>query len=234
MAQLRCTARKKRSEDQCGSFAMANGKCAVHGGKSLRGADQPMFSHGRYSKYLPTRLLGQYQAARNDPDLLAMRDEVALIDARLVDVLARIQTGESPAAWLLLGSVVTLLQEAVRSAEDADDVGEALERVGDLSGQIDALVRRALSEESAWEHARSLVNQRMKLVESERKRMVDLQQMMTSEQALLLAGALVDTVRRHVADRRVLAAISADVDRILSKSDQGRVLTGDVLSRTST
>lgn len=159
-----------------------------------------------------------------------MRDEVALIDTRLSEVLARIQTGESPNAWLLLGGLVQELAEQVRAFEDAEEPDDVVEQIAQTGERIGDVVRRALSEESAWEHARLLINQRMKLVESERKRLVDLQQVMTSEQVLVLAGALVASVRQHVADPRVLGAISADVDRLLSRSDQGRTLAGAALA----
>lgn len=224
----RCGA-KKRNGEPCGSWGRENGRCRMHGGNARRGLMTALPAGGRYSKHLPTRLLASYQEARDDPDLLAMRDDIALIDTRLSEVLARLQTGESPNAWLLLSGAIRELEQAARSAEEDEEPGEALEQVGTITAYIGELVRRALSEESAWENARSLVNQRMKLVESERKRMVDLQQMMTSEQAILLATALVATVKQHVTDRRILAAISSDVDRLLSRSDQGRALGGNVV-----
>lgn len=227
-----CGAKSKRTGNPCTRPPMANGRCYHHGGATPRGMAMHPTAGGRYSKHLPTRLVAEYQRAREDPELLAMRDEVALIDTRLSEVLGRIQTGESPNAWLQIGAAIRELQQHLRAFEDTEDPDEVVDQIRKVGDWIVDLVQRALSEESAWEHARSLINQRMKLVESERKRMVDLQQMMTSEQALLLAGALVATVKQHVTDTRVLAAISSDVDRLLSRSDQGRVLTGVVLGNT--
>jgi|tagenome__1003787_1003787.scaffolds.fasta_scaffold17828931_1 hypothetical protein len=40
-----------RSNTACQNYAMANGRCQLHGGKSLAGEASPRFKHGRYSKY---------------------------------------------------------------------------------------------------------------------------------------------------------------------------------------
>lgn len=66
-----------------------------------------------------------------------------------------------------------------------------------------------------WEAITELTEQRRKLVETERKRLVDMQQMITAEQAAVLVAALTDAVRRHVHDADTLAKISAEFDHIL-------------------
>jgi hypothetical protein len=48
----RCGA-KTRSGGTCRNWAMANGRCRLHGGKSLAGPASPSFKHGRHSKWLP-------------------------------------------------------------------------------------------------------------------------------------------------------------------------------------
>ena len=49
----RCGARTRTADRHpCRKWAMANGRCALHGGKSLMGIASPRFRHGRYSKLL--------------------------------------------------------------------------------------------------------------------------------------------------------------------------------------
>jgi hypothetical protein len=96
-------------------------------------------------------LRSHYQAALNDPDLLAMTHEIALTDTRL--------------------------QELVAEASD-------------------------------WDGISALVEHRRRLVESERKRMVELGQMITAAEATALVLQLLDVVRRHVLDRVALAAMA--------------------------
>ena len=68
---------------KCKAVAMANGRCKLHGGKSLAGAAHPNFKTGRYSKYLPKHLAKAYDEIKADPKLLQLDDDVALLEARL-------------------------------------------------------------------------------------------------------------------------------------------------------
>ena len=65
----------------------------------------------------------------------------------------------------------------------------------------------------------SLVEQRRKLVESERRRLVELQQTITVERALVLVGAIAGIIKAHVKDRAMLAAISADLERLVQQPE---------------
>lgn len=66
---------------------MANGRCRIHGGATPGGFASPHFKTGRYSKVLPAALRDRYEQARGDEDLLSLRDELALVDARIGEVL---------------------------------------------------------------------------------------------------------------------------------------------------
>ena len=78
---------KTRSGSACQNRPMPNGRCRMHGGKSLGGIASPNFKHGGYSKFLPVRLGDNYQEAMADPELLALRDDIALLDARVHDLM---------------------------------------------------------------------------------------------------------------------------------------------------
>src|SRR4051812_28697546 len=101
---MQCGA-KTRNGAPCRTRPMPNGRCRMHGGKSLSGPASPTFTTGRHSKYLPARLLARYQEMTQDAELLALRDEIALIDARISDVLQRVERGESSRIWRELAAV---------------------------------------------------------------------------------------------------------------------------------
>jgi hypothetical protein len=164
-----CKAKSKRTGQQCQQYAM-HGKsvCYHHGGKSLAGASAPALRHGRYSKYLPVHLADKYQESLNDADLLALRDEIALIDSRVLEILS--------------------------------------------NGNMD---------DRQWSVVEQTLDLRRRMVETERKRLVDLQQMMTAEQAMTMLAVIVDTVKRHVNDRDILQAISADLAKLVSVPVRG-------------
>ncbi|HAM58270.1 MAG TPA: hypothetical protein DCQ64_23805, partial [Candidatus Rokubacteria bacterium] len=100
MAAKRCKAKAKSTGKRCAQPVVPGREvCRFHGGKSLRGLAHPNLRHGRFSKDLPTRLVQQYEAALLDPELIALREELALVTVRESDLLSRVDTGEAGAHW---------------------------------------------------------------------------------------------------------------------------------------
>lgn len=196
---------------------MPNGVCYMHGGKSLAGVASGTFKAGRYSKHLPTRLAGRYEEARADPDLLTLRDDIGLLDTRMGQVIGALDTGESKETWTVLLSSWGTLEAQWQTLLDT---GEPPDEMESTITQIGSLIRSGLSEAYVWTEIRSLMKQRAELVANERQRMVQLQQMITSEQALVLLGVVVDTVKRHVTDRDALAAISTELGTLALRQAQ--------------
>ncbi len=207
-----CTAHSKRTGERCRHPAM-HGKtvCYHHGGKSLEGLASRTFIHGRYSKVLPVRLAADYKRAERDPDLLALRSEIALADARLAELLRRLDTGEAGAIWAALQKTWAALQEARRAADTAKMAG--------LMATLGQLIDQGAADSATWAEVTDLLYLRRRLVETEHKRLVALEQLLTAEQAMVLVSAVVDAVRRHVTDRPTLAAISEDITRLVSSAD---------------
>lgn len=208
----RCTAKNRRGE-QC-RHAAINGtsKCRFHGGASLVGIASPSFKTGRYSKHLPTRLAARYGEALADPDLLHLRDEVGLIGTRIGELVERIDSGESAQRWKALQAAYTDLQDATRSGDKPAFVAA----MASLGHAIEA----GGQDYQTWREIVELAEARRKLAESERKRLVEMQQMISSERAMILLAAITDVVRRNVSDPSTLAAISADL-RQLTVIDAG-------------
>jgi len=210
-----CGAKRQRGGDPCRAPAMANGRCRVHGGMTPSGPAAPAYKHGRYSKILPARLLDRYQTALDDPDLLAMNHEIGVIDARLHELIGRIDTGESGARWKMVRSAFNDYREA-RGTKDEATAMMALH----------AAIEAGVGDEAAWREISGLIGQRQTLVESERRRMVDLQQVITAGEAVALAAQLLDVVRRNVTDRGTLAAIGREFGSLLARDDRQRLNAG--------
>lgn len=180
----------------------------MHGGKSLGGIASGTFKTGRYSKYLTANLSEKYQAARADSHLLELREEIALVDTRLAELIERVGAGESKDLWRTLKAVNLELNTAIRG-KDTTRMATAVRSIGEIIDQ-------GTDEYQGWLGIFEVIEQRRKLVESERKRLVEMQQVITSERAMLMIAALVDIVRQHVADRSILAAINADVGKLIT------------------
>lgn len=212
MAQ--CTATSKRSGERCRRAALTGRTvCYMHGGKTPRGIAHPNTTHGRHSKDLPTRLAARYEASRTDPDLLNLSDEIALTDALIEDARRGLDHGESGRLFRELKAAWDDLQQAQRD-KDAGGVQMALSEIG-------ALIRQGIGAYAARDETMVLVERRRRLVDSEQKRRVAMQDMVTSEQAMLLIGQLLVAVKRHVDDPRTLAAIATDLGALAGTSDSG-------------
>lgn len=207
---------KKRDGNPCRKAGMANGRCRLHGGASLAGIASPTFVSGRYSKYLPPRMMERYVEARDDAELIDLREEVALTDTRLADLLKQVDTGESGALWAKLQGAFA------QYVKLKDDPSKRLEAFAAFS-LCESLIEQGLSDRFAWAEIGGLIEQRRKLVESETKRLKDLQQNITAERAMLLIRAVADVVKKHVTDPKQLAAISADLVQ-LTGANAGRQL----------
>lgn len=186
-------------------------RCRLHGGATPRGMANPNTKHGKYSKYLPARLQAKYEEAESDGDLIALRSELALIDARVIDLVQRVDTGEAGDTWRKLGRAYDEMVRATK-AKNTAGMRAALEQIGDL-------IDKGKDDYAAWDEVTNLLEQRRKLVETERKRLVEMEQMITSERAMMLVGAVAGVIKAHVSDPKQLAAISRDIGAILKRPD---------------
>lgn len=180
----------------------------MHGGKTPVGAAASQFKTGRYSKYLPARLAGRYEESSKDSELLALREEVSLVDSRLAELLHRLDTNEAGHWWKELKRIHGEYMDAERKAE--------IPLMRFWLSEWGRVIDSGLNDYALWEEIQGVLEQRRKLVESERKRLIEMQMVITSEKAMLLISALVGIVKTHVADTSTLAAISADVGKLIT------------------
>lgn len=207
---------KTKSGGRCRKSPMPNGRCRLHGGLSPSGIAAARFKSGRYSKLLPERLVSRYQEACDDGNLTSLREEIALIDARIGELLSRIDTGESGSTWKELQKAYGELSTAIGIT---DKKKRGLAMVGPINA-IGALINRGNSDAATWDEIYEIVHSRRRLVESEHKRLADMHQMITTERALTMVGNIVSIIREHVKDTSQLAAISRDIGALVSAGDR--------------
>lgn len=202
-----CTATSKRSGERCRDHAM-KGKsvCFHHGGKSLRGVASPTLKHGGYSIDLPTRLQSTYLATESDPRLLDLTADLALNRAFMQDALAGLDSGESGRLLKALKDTWGDLQRANRE-KDREAARLALNEIG-------TLITHGYGSYAARDEAMDISERRRKLVESEQKRRVAMQDMVTTGQVMLFIAQLQQAVQRHVHDPDTLAAIADELGRL--------------------
>ena len=182
--------------------------CTVHGGLTPGGIASPHFKTGRHSKHLPERMAEKYQESINDPELLALDAEISLVDARLEDLLSRVDTGESGALWKTAQSAFFDFRNANASA-DQDKMTVALT-------ELNRILNLGVNDYKAWDEIGNMLEQRRKLSESERKRRMDMEVVITVERQMVLIGAVVALIKENVTDRKSLQAISTGLGELVS------------------
>jgi hypothetical protein len=175
----------------------------------LVGPAHGRYKNGRYSKYLPERMAAKYREAQKDPELLSLKDEVAALDARIADLFARVDTGESGAIW-------DELQKEWAAFHLVRDLGD-IPKMHVSIAKLDRLFDRRLNDHAAWAEITELWEQRRKLVESEQKRLISMRAMITQEQALILMGAVTDIITRNVPDKKALSQIVVELQQIMTR-----------------
>jgi hypothetical protein len=201
----KCGATTRRGTP-CRGPAMANGRCRMHGGASPRGIDHPSFTSGRYSRSAPDRLVERYAEALDDPERHDLRDEIALAEAKIADLLTGMGSGESDRMWMLL----LTLERRLRDAPPDKAAG--------YREEILALIRQSGSESLAWKDVSDWMRVKRQAVEADVKMAQVKQQMMSAEEVMALMGGILDSIRRHVLDQDTRAAIGRDIRALGSGS----------------
>jgi hypothetical protein len=211
---MRRRAQSKRSQERCKCRATPGREvCQTYGGRTLMGLGAARRKTGRYSTSLPTRLAAEYERAAHDPEPLALRYELAIVDVRLHDLLGRVEVGEAGRLWRQARAAWQIIKHVQTEGRPLVQTGAARE--------LDRLLAQAVGDDAAWHEILQLIEQRRKLVEAEAKRLVAMQQMMTREEAMRWVDTIVAILTRHVADRETLKKISLDLNALVSDRSAG-------------
>ena len=89
-------------------------RCRNHGGASPVGMAHPNFKTGRWSRYLPKNLKAKYEEAQADPFAKTHTSDLALIDAKVKDLLERADNEGNP-VWLEIWPLIELRRRVLES-----------------------------------------------------------------------------------------------------------------------
>lgn len=204
MNKHRCGA-KTRSGNPCTNSPVTNRtRCRMHGGASLAGPAHPSYKHGKHSKVLPQRMRADYDRAIADEELMSLRSEIAVIDARINDLLTRADSGESGRLWRQLSAQM----QAVDAARNPETVEREMTKTRQLIHAGDA-------DGALWDEIREAVLTRERLVRSERKRLVEARLLISVEHAQLAMAMFVDAAKEAVGnDPKIMGKIVDAYTRI--------------------
>lgn len=211
---------KNRKGSFCPKGPMPNGRCRNHGGATpAPGPTHPNYKHGRLSQCLPTAVAKKFNVAREDPELLSIRDDVALFDARRSIIAERLNTGESGASWELLQKHWSEFERGNRmsaegvASDNPELRAEARELITKSINAVGKLISQGAGEESQWKELQKTTHELAALKQSETTRLQKLHSMMTAEEALLLI-------------HQVQQAVMSVITNVEQQREIGRILHG--------
>jgi len=150
----RCQARSKQSGERCRRWACKGRRvCAMHGGRTPRGAASPHLVHGRHSKDLPSHLSERYAGMLEDPERAGLRSEIALVNVAITDRLERLpeaveteeEKREDARLWRQMGTLfltkARLISDQVQHEQRARQTLTAEQGVALVSASVRRHVR---------------------------------------------------------------------------------------------
>lgn len=194
-----------------------NGRCRLHGGGSLAGIASPTYKHGRRSKYfkqLPPKMRKALKDVASDEELLSLRDELELLTGRLMDRLEALQQVPEPPYGAALRAL-DLLEKRYTEGEALSDSLTQLRAVL-VSGRKAEVMQRTL-----WEEIRTLIQEKKSVAAVEWKRLVDMQAVLTVEDATMFLRALLAAAKETVKDQAALQALQARTIELLPGGKRG-------------
>lgn len=138
-----------------------------------------------------------------------MSDEIGLVTARIHELLENLESQES------FGRIRQIKTEWARYKRSLkkDDRIEAQEAMSALN----RLLHDADHEYLVWEDLYKALNMRQRLVKQEQKRLMDMDALVSTEEAVAFVTEVMRVVKGHVDDDRVKGRIYTDVMKILER-----------------
>jgi hypothetical protein len=196
---------------------MENGRCRLHGGLTPKGIASPHFKTGRYCKdKIPGAIREGYERAIADPDRLAVYEEVAILHARVQQLLNRLPNMDTSHRFAQVAGAWKKLREAQRN-KSAEGVILAM-------GALDELIETGLSEsqddDRIWQEILSTFNVLRRLTVAETNRQVRMKALVSTEDAMRFARSILFAVQQHVHDPKALVAIEAQVREEIARESE--------------
>lgn len=186
--------------------------CRAHGANAALKAmlpSAPQRKHGRYAKLRPD-LMDRFERTANDPAILSLHDDIRMINAMIEEATESIGALGDVDLWSAAKKQYGKFEVAMVAGDDAA-LRNALVELKNVidAGHSDAQARNALI---------TLIDNRKKLVESERKRHIEAKTMVTSDELITVMQKIGDIVKQYVKDPDVLTEIGREAYRVLGRT----------------
>jgi hypothetical protein len=251
----RCQAWNPKKGRQCMGLAMVSlginketgkpfDKCKGCGGKTPRGRLAPGFKHGRYSNYLPERLVDKYDKLITDTDIMDMRSRVELLETRIVEIVENLDGkgsfrifNELKKKWDLYEKYIDLSRTA-----DPDRAKEYTARAVQALRGISELIDDGLKDSALWDEIRDITESIRKLADTEQRQiktsesavMIDRVMVFSMSMASIFKDIVMNISNLPLSNRKeIVASMEAQVSKLLQKGDYPEVIDGEFTDKTT-
>lgn len=196
---------------------LSNGRCRMHGGTALKGpAHHSTDIHAPYSKYRAA-LGGQFRErflnALADPDALSLRDDVALLTARIEEALSGTGAGDR----------LDAIQRAYAAFGEAAASGDA-GRVRNAHAALGEAIAAAGGDVARFREVERLMKLKGRMATAEFKRQIAAATVIDAASAWALVSAILELVKTNVPDPVAKRTIAEGIARLTGRSTDPRAV----------
>jgi hypothetical protein len=167
-------------------------RCRRHGGHAKRGVEHHAFAGRGYAKDIPNRIMDRWDAARQDPELISLHSEIALVDSRIGDLFRKLRENETDVALTVIKAALDEMATHLDNDKPEDARG-ALERAK-------MAIESVLGEQTTWQEIYELIDLRRRSVNTELKRVQMLEGTLTQAQAQTLYLGIALVIAQEIPD----------------------------------
>jgi hypothetical protein len=200
---------KTRSGTPCKKAPMKNGRCALHGGKSLAGMAHPNYQGKGFSNYLPERLVRIYEDVQADDEANILNRNIRLRETFIREKLAMIDNvPDSAETWKQLRAAIDELNKAYRNTDEGKVYGAIakIERIVDereLYYQAVDEIQDALGEQRKDKQAISAIEFRG-------------ENAITAKELMVFMGAMLNAINNIVSNKQEIIQIHSAIDDLFT------------------
>ncbi len=220
----RCSAKRSgwtpEEPRYCGGYPEegGNGRCRYHGGKIMRANGERgrvTTAFRRYGREIPSALFDRYVLAAEDTELNSLSEEIALIDAKISNLLVNAEDWGGEEILEDVKEAFTAFQIAYRAKDDF--------KIKAGMARLESTVDRADHEATAWKQITNLIELRRRLVIAEVNRQKLLEQFIPAAQVQNLIASIIEAIKLEVFDEGTRVAIQNRINTLLGYDPGGIV-----------
>jgi hypothetical protein len=183
-------------------------RCRVHGGDEIHALQARREQRAlQRADALPARVRAAYVQALQDPELFNLRPDLATIEARIADLMTRVDFGEAGRIWQQAQTTFIQFQDAV-ARDDTQTMRVHLQTLG-------RLLAKGATDYTAWSEIIGLIEQRRRLIDTEMRRLEKMRQFLTAEEVHRLVDQIAELAKRVIKDPKVLNVFTIELAKLL-------------------